>query len=86
MIYILEKSCYNIKGGNAMTINEFIKENDFPEMKVLGEMNYYKYYIEKYPLIGQDVGIPFIIVENKKKNTFEICDAHASLSAMALFL
>lgn len=67
-----------------MTIDEYVKEKDLPEMKVLGELKNFRYYIEKH-LTDEEVGIPMIIEENKINRTFKICDSNQALAAMGLF-
>lgn len=68
-----------------MTIDEYTKSINFPKMKILGEIKNFKYYIQK-DVPDRDEGVPIVIIENKKKNTFDVCDADLALSAVALFL
>lgn len=67
-----------------MTINEFTKFMGLPEMKLLGNMNGYTWYIIKNPLKGM-VGVPTIIRERNSSNIFEILDSNEALSALRLF-
>lgn len=68
-----------------MTIDEFTKKNDLPEMELFGEMKNFRYWIKKDRSDDNEEGIPMIILENKIKNTFDICNSDAALAAMALF-
>ena len=66
------------------TINDFTKSIGFPEFELLGKMKKFNYYIEKN-ISDLDLGIPTIIEENVKKNTFEIIDANRAMQIMSLF-
>lgn len=67
-----------------MTIDEFTKFMGLPEMKVLGTIGGYKWYIVKDPLEGF-VGIPTIIREHISSNIFEILNSDEALAVMGLF-
>lgn len=68
-----------------MTIDEYIKENNLPKMKVLGEMKNLKYYIEKNIPPEMQIGFPMVIVENKKSDSFEICNTGQAIKLIAYF-
>lgn len=68
-----------------MTIDKFVNINNLPEMKLLGEMKNFRYWIEKNLNSNEDTGIPMVVCENKNKQIFEVCDADAARAAMQLF-
>lgn len=68
-----------------MTIKEYTEKNNLPEMKLLGEMKYFRYYIEKN-LSDEETGIPMVITEHKTDNSFEINNADTALNIMGWFL
>lgn len=68
-----------------MTIDQFVKDNNLPEMKLLGEMANFKYYIKKNIPDNIEEGPPMVIVENKSTNTFSICDVKQGMKAIAYF-
>ena len=69
-----------------MKINDFLKSINYEaKMGVLGEMKNFKYYIRTDMPKGEDIGLPLIIVENKKSHHFEVCGADQALSAMRYF-
>ena len=68
-----------------MTIDEYTKSIDFPKMKLLGEIDDFRYYDELETEPDNDEGIPIVIVESKETNEFEILDGEDALNALALF-
>ena len=67
-----------------MTINEFCKTINFPEMKIYGKMNGFIWYIEKNPSKGA-TGVPIMIREIVKSNKFEILNSDQTFAALDLF-
>lgn len=70
------------KGGSNMTINDFIKMNNFPEVIKLGKIKNTTYYIEKN-LSDEETGIPFIIQEIDKR--FKVCTSDEALNVISIF-
>lgn len=68
-----------------MTINEYVKEIDFPEMELLGEMKNFRYYIQKEDSPEEDLGIPLMIEENISKNSFVVIAGERVLNLLAYF-
>ena len=66
-----------------MTLNNFIKENDFPEVKKVGTLNKIAYYIQKNTKKNQDIGIPFAIKE--QNGIFSVCNSDETLKILAIF-
>lgn len=54
-----------------MELKEYIKINDFPNVRKLGKINGTTYYIEKNIPDNEDIGIPFVICE--KSGNFSVC-------------
>ena len=65
-----------------MTVNDFIKTNDLPEVRKLGKIKGTTYYIEK-DLPDEDIGIPLVIQE--KSGLFAICISDDALWAISVF-
>ena len=68
-----------------MTIDQFIKDNNLPEMKLLGEMTNFKYYIKKNIPDDIEEGPPMVISENKNTNEFLVCSIKQGMKAIAHF-
>lgn len=69
-----------------MSIDEYIKENDLPAVKPLGEMKNFKYYIESELNSDEDTGVPIVIQESKSSGAFTVCNADQVASLMKYFL
>lgn len=68
-----------------MTIEKYLESMDYVvPMKILGELKNFRYYIEKDPPDSDD-GEPFIVIENKKSNEFEICGSEQRFAILDLF-
>ena len=68
-----------------MTIDEFVKENDLPEVKVFGQMKNFTYYIDNTLKPDEKVGIPTIIEYNKITREFTVVDSNQALDLMGYF-
>lgn len=66
-----------------MTLEEYIKTNDFPNVRKLGKINGITYYIEKNIPDNEDIGIPFIIRE--KSGNFSVCTSDEVLRIINIF-
>lgn len=67
-----------------MTIEQYCEKHNLPEMRLLGEMKYFKYYMEKN-LLDEDNGIPMIIEESKADHGFNVCDSDQAMNVMRYF-
>lgn len=67
-----------------MTIDEYRKSIDWPKMKVFGKQNGFIWYAEKNPPKGT-TGVPIMIRENVRLNSFEVLNSDQVFAAMALF-
>ena len=70
-----------------MTIDEFVKSIDFPEMKLLGTMKNFRYYIRDIPKdeLDNEIGEPIVIEENLVSNTFKVCDSKQTFAIIKYF-
>lgn len=70
-----------------MTIEEFVKSIDFPEMKLLGTMKNFRYYIRDIPKdeLDNEIGEPIVIEENLVSNTFKVCDSKQTFAIIEYF-
>lgn len=68
-----------------LTINEYVEKYRLPEMKLLGETKYFKYYERANKQEGIDIGPPIIVEESKTKHTFKICDREQAANVIKLF-
>ena len=66
-----------------MTIDQFIKDNNFPKVKKLGKLNGWTYYIDATPVKEEEVGVPMMLKE--KGSVILVCDADESLQAIGMF-
>lgn len=70
-----------------MTLDEYIKEMDLPEMELMGKMKNFKYYIEIVPTeeMNDEVGEPIVIEENLITHTFKVCHSDQKFALMKYF-
>lgn len=64
-----------------MTIDMFRKTIGWPEMKVFGKHNGFIWYTVKNPPKGA-TGVPMMIREDTRDNSFEVLDSDQVLAAM----
>lgn len=64
-----------------MTIDEFRKSIGWPEMKVFAKHNGFIWYCVKNPKKGA-TGVPMMIREDTRDNSFEILDSDQVFAAM----
>jgi len=67
-----------------MTLEEYIKVNNFPKVRKLGKIKGVTYYIENNITDNEDVGIPFVIQEIGDK--FSVCTSDESLYAIDILI
>ena len=68
-----------------MTIDEYTKKHNLPEMRVMGETEDYRYYIKKNVSSTMQLGIPMVVAEDKKADFFSICNANEALDLISYF-
>lgn len=69
-----------------MTVKDFLESIGYDaEMKELGEMKNFRYYIQVDLPNNQDEGIPLMIIENISKNIFEIASSDQTFAAWEYF-
>lgn len=66
-----------------MTIDQFIKDNNYPQVKKLGKLNGWTYYIDATLAKEEEVGVPMMLKE--KGSVVLACDADESLQAIGIF-
>lgn len=74
---------YNEQEVHKMAIDQFIKDNDYPEVKKLGKLNGWTYYIDKTLKDNEEVGVPMMLKE--KGSIIQACDADESLQMIEMF-
>lgn len=83
IIRILEDS-YPQK-AKEKSIEDFVAEINFSEMKLLGEIGTYAFYDEKYTDSNDDTGTPIVIFEDKHTKTFKVCDSDEAFEILSMF-
>lgn len=66
-----------------MTIDQFVKDNNYPQVKKLGKLNGWTYYIDATLVKEEEVGVPMMLKE--KGSVVLACDADESLYAVKIF-
>ena len=69
-----------------LTIEEYLKSINYPaKMAVLGETGGFRYYVETDLPEDEDIGLPFVVIENINDHTFEICDSDSVFDVLDMF-